>query len=192
MISILRSFGGLVFDATIKEEHESELVVTDNPVEAGVQISDHAYMSPLKTVIYGGVSDTPLSVQPNDPFASAVSRSRRAFEVLTALQASRELFSIQTGLKLYKNMLCTGLRAVQDKDSATVFKFVAECREVIIVETEVVKYPPRAAGKTARQASKKRDKGEVNPDVSANADTPQAKAKKASLGKKLKTALFGK
>lgn len=164
-LAILRSVGGLVFDATFDETHEAELVVTDNPVETGVNVSDHAYMNPLRITISAGVSDTPMKdpnqPQPNDPFASdGLGRSQRGYQLLLELQKKAEPFDVQTGLKLYPNMICTSIRTVQDKDTAGAFIFTAVLREVIIVFTQVVTYPPRAVGKTTRQASARKTHGE--------------------------------
>jgi hypothetical protein len=192
IMTVLRHTGGLVFDAVFRESHESELIVTDNPVEAGNIISDHAYMGPLRLVIDAGVSDTPLALQPDDPFSSDVSRSRKAYEMLSDLQKKAEPFDVQTGLKLYKNMLCTNIRVNQDKTTANVFSFTAELREVIIVTTQIVTYPKRKPGKPDRQASKKREKGEVNPQQVAD-QTPsgQPNPKKQSLAKKLSAMIGG-
>lgn len=178
-VAIIRQMGGLVFDAVFEETHQSELVVTDNPVETGVVVSDHAYMSPLRLTLSAGVSDTPLNVPPSDPFASDASRSIKAYELLTQLQAKAEPFSVQTGLKLYDNMICTSIRTSQDKDTGNVLMFEADLREVIIVTTQTVKYPPRKPGATKRQAGAKKDKGEQQ--GSQVSDTP----KKQSLLKKL-------
>ena len=159
-VAIIRSMGGLVFDAVFEETHEADLEVTDNPVETGVVVSDHAFMKPLRVKISAGVSDTPLAVVTDDPFASDAGRSRRAFELLTELQKRAEPFDLQTGLKLYENMVCTSIRTSQDKDSSGALLFTAELREVIIVYTQVVTYPPRKPGATKRQAGPKKDKGE--------------------------------
>lgn len=186
-VAIIRSMGGLVFDAVFEETHEADLEVTDNPVETGVVVSDHAFMKPLRVKISAGVSDTPLKGwgggyqvsqgalvgggsgegkdfwarnAPSDPFASDAGRSRRAFELLTELQRRAEPFAVQTGLKLYENMVCTSIRTSQDKDSSGALLFTAELREVIIVNTETVKYPPRKPGATKRQAGPKKHKGE--------------------------------
>lgn len=185
-VAIIRSMGGLVFDAVFEETHESELEVTDNPVETGVVVSDHAYMKPLRFTLSAGVSDTPLRVPADDPFQSDAGRSKRAYEVLTELQARAEPFDVQTGLKLYKNMVCCSVRTSQDKDTSGALVFTAEIREVIIVYTQVVKYPPRKAGATKRQAGAKKDKGEQQ--GSEVSDKP----KKQSLAAKLKTAISGK
>lgn len=185
-VAIIRSMGGLVFDAVFEETHESELEVTDNPVETGVVVSDHAYMKPLRLTLSAGVSDTPLYVPADDPFQSDAGRSKRAYEVLTELQARAEPFDVQTGLKLYKNMVCCAVRTSQDKDTSGALVFTAEIREVIIVYTQAVKYPPRKAGATKRQAGAKKDKGEQQ--GSEVSDKP----KKQSLAAKLKTAITGK
>lgn len=182
-ISIIRHVGGITFDATFEERHEAILNITDNPVETGVVVSDHAFMSPLKVVITAGVSDTPLSaggILNNilSIFNSQPSRSRQAFEVLQLLQRTAEPFNVQTGLKLYKNMLVTGLRTSQDKDSSGVLYFEAELREVIIVSTEVTTYPPRKQGATTEQASKTKQRGvkqgsTVTPSTNPAVPTPK-------------------
>ena len=185
-VAIIRSMGGLVFDAVFEETHESELEVTDNPVETGVVVSDHAFMKPLRVKISAGVSDTPLAAVSDDPFASDAGRSRRAFELLTELQKRAEPFDLQTGLKLYENMVCTSIRTSQDKDSSGALLFTAELREVIIVYTQVVQYPPRKAGATKRQAGPQKDKGEQQGKEVAD------KPRKQSLAKKLGDAIGGK
>lgn len=184
-VAIIRSMGGLVFDAVFEESHEAELEVTDNPVETGVVVSDHAYMLPLRLTISAGVSDTPLRTSEDDAFASDTGRSKRAYELLTELLTRAEPFDVQTGLKLYKNMVCKSIRTSQDKDTSNVLVFYAELREVIIVYTQVVKYPPRKKGTTKRQASAKKDKGEQQGTEVTN------EPKKQSLAAKLKTALTG-
>lgn len=175
-VAIIRSMGGLVFDAVFEETHESELEVTDNPVETGVVVSDHAFMKPLKVTLSAGVSDTPLKYwqsaggtgqdawtkqDGDDPFASDSGRVRRAYELLTELQALAEPFDVQTGLKLYSNMVCTSIRTSQDKETAGALLFTATLREVIIVKTKTVKYEGNPKpGATARQAGAKKGKGE--------------------------------
>ena len=185
-VAIIRSMGGLVFDAVFEETHEADLEVTDNPVETGVVVSDHAFMKPLRVKISAGVSDTPLAAVSDDPFASDAGRSRRAFELLSELQKRAEPFDLQTGLKLYENMVCTSIRTSQDKDSSGALLFTAELREVIIVYTQVVTYPPRKPGATKRQAGPKKDKGEQQ------GKEVTEKPKKQSLSKKLADAIGGK
>lgn len=185
-VAIIRSMGGLVFDAVFEETHQSDLEVTDNPVETGVVVSDHAYMNPLSVTLSAGVSDVVLNqINTTDVFASDASRSKKAFELLTELQKKAEPFDLQTGLKLYKNMICKSIRTSQDKDTANVLVFEATLREVLIVYTQAVKYPPRKAGGTKRQAGAKKDKGEQQ----GKEVTDQKQ--KASLLSKVKKAVTG-
>lgn len=183
-VAIIRSMGGLVFDAVFDETHESDLEVTDNPVETGVVVSDHAYMKPLKVTLLAGVSDIVLDdAVTSDPFASDSGRSKRAFELLCDLQKKAEPFDVQTGLKLYTNMICTSIRTSQDKETAGVLVFNAELREVLIVNTQAVKYPPRKAGATKRQAGPKKDKGEQQgKEVTSNKSSLLSKLSKAIGG----------
>lgn len=185
-VAIIRSMGGLVFDAVFEETHQADLEVTDNPVETGVVVSDHAYMKPLSVTLCCGVSDIVLNqINTTDAFASDASRSKKAFELLTELQKKAEPFDLQTGLKLYKNMICTSIRTSQDKDTANALVFEATLREVLIVYTQAVKYPPRKAGGTKRQAGAKKDKGEQQGKEVSD------QKKKASLLSKIGKAVKG-
>lgn len=157
------------FDAVLRESHHSELTVTDNPVETGNVVSDHAYMAPLRLEIEAMVSDVywgDVDASGNkvptdgDVWASAAGRGQNAFSLLQGLQASAEPFSVQTGLKLYSNMVVTSLDADQDVSTGNVLRFRAALREVQFVTTQTVTYPPRKDAKTQRQASKKVAAGE--------------------------------
>lgn len=156
-----RNIAGYTFDAVLTEEHTSELEVTDSPVETGESISDHAYMKPKKLRIVGGVSDAvlnPVQTIMNNLFGSGKSRSITAYEVLLELQESREPFNVQTGMKLYENMVITSLRVSQDKDTAKVGIFECDLREVIIVDTKTVTYSPSKT--KAKQAQPTQKTGE--------------------------------
>lgn len=159
-VSIIRSIGGLTFDVTVSESHERTLTIVESPVERGSPIPDHAYMEPKELTIVAGVSDTPLAVQPVDPFDSGSGRSKRAYELICALQRQAEPFDVQTGLELYQNMLIKNIRTMQDKNSAGVLLFTAQLREVEIRHTRsVAVYPPRQTGEASRQADPVKDKG---------------------------------
>lgn len=183
-LAVLRYMGGLVFDAVFEEQHNSDLQVTDNPVETGVVVSDHAFMLPLRCTIIAGVTDTPLRTPSDDAFVNGVSRSKEAFRLLQELQKAAEPFDVQTGLRLYQNMVCLSVRATGDKASENSVSFTAELREIQIVTTETVTYPPRKAGATRQQASKTKAKGEQQ-------GTEKTPAKDKSIAKSLKDLVKG-
>lgn len=158
----------ITFDCVMREAHTSELEVTDNPVDTGVVISDHAFMKALEYDMEGEVSDTPLhgfdqlngGLLPGGLYTSKASRSASAWDILTGLQKSAEPFGVQSGLKFYPNMVILSLGVDQDVSSEGCLSFRARLREVIRVGTQTVTYPPRKAGKPHRQASKPAAAGE--------------------------------
>lgn len=48
-----RKIGSIVFDAVTSENHQSELNITENPVESGALIADHACVKPKEVTITG-------------------------------------------------------------------------------------------------------------------------------------------
>jgi len=147
------------FDAIIRESHESEISITENPIEGGSPAHDHAVILPKRLEIEGRVSDTPLPSGGAAVFAGD-RRSVTAFEMMVNLQESRKVFTVLTGLRRYTNMMLKILRTVQEAGTAEVLDFTATLQEVRIVNTEIVTFPPRRPGKTKRQADKKTDGGE--------------------------------
>lgn len=173
-VAVVRKFDSMIFDATISENHVSELEVTDSPIETGQSISDHAFMKPLTLKISASVSDVVLNpfkrFGSGLTFSGSTKRSKKAFEMLQELQAKAEPFDIQTGLKLYKNMVISRLSATQDKDSGQILNVDIDAREVIIVSTATVTYPSRTKAKQAQQTNSKgtqqSDKVENQPEKS--------------------------
>lgn len=51
------SIGEVILDAVTSEEHESELTITENPIESGAQIADHAFLNPKVVTITGVMVD---------------------------------------------------------------------------------------------------------------------------------------
>lgn len=177
-----RHIGGTVFDATFEESHTSELEITDSPVETGSSTTDHSYLKPYKLRIVVGTTNTPLRDN-FDEFGQGNNRIRAAYEWLLGLQASREPFDVNTGLKFYTNMLIGSITVPQDKSSANAVEFTLELREIDITFTQTVTYPARKAGKTTNQASKKKEKGEQQAK-----DTPAAAPPGKSALKRLAAA----
>ena len=74
-----RKIGNIRLDATIQENHTSELKITDNPIESGATISDHCYLAPKQITIKGVIVDyeppnIDISLPSNLPFKSGVDK----------------------------------------------------------------------------------------------------------------------
>jgi hypothetical protein len=175
----------IALDIVEAEEHSSDLEVTDNPVETGVVVSDHAFMKPYELSIRGVVSDTPLHGY--DPqtgqllqdrfYSTKGTRSASAWSILRDLQRSAQPISYQSGLELHENLVIVNLSVDHDVSTANGLPIRMRLREVIRRSTKTVTYPPRATGKPHRQASKKVDGGEKK----TTPETDQTKVKSAAV-----------
>jgi hypothetical protein len=148
------SIGGLYPDVVIEESHEDSLEITEHPVEQGAAISDHAFLKPRTLTIRGGASDSTSGVEGS---------AQEFYDKLLELQKSREPFDIVTGKRLYKNMLLATLSVVTDGNSGAALFFSAECREVIIVTTQVTSVPPRPRHANPNKTGETADKGQQQP-----------------------------
>jgi hypothetical protein len=162
-----------VFDATIREAHHFEISITDNPVETGVSLADHAYSKPDTLDMEVAVSDAPLirddAGTPSYRLATTwteagegnVRRSVNAWKFLTDKAKEFAVFDLVTGLKAYVNMMIESGDAEQTKDSAGIMRARLKLRQVQFATTASVLYPPRGPKKTTRAAAPKTDKGKV-------------------------------
>jgi hypothetical protein len=67
--------GFLTLDASLREQHTGNSVITDHPVEFGANVADHIRAEPDMLVVEGIVSNTPLRA-PNDHAGGAALESR--------------------------------------------------------------------------------------------------------------------
>lgn len=144
----------LVLDASVREEHVSEVEVTDHPVEQGAAVSDHARPKPEELTIEGVVSNTPLNhlqtrrAVTSEGFSwttSAAVNSVRgvpgnaesAYVTLRAMRDTPRLVTIITALRSYDNMVMTSLKVPRDGAIGDVLKFEAKFKQVRIVTNAV-------------------------------------------------------
>ena len=106
-----------VFDGEPDIQHDQELSITQNPVQTGASISDHAFLVPVRVTAEILMSDAMQSFNVGQ-FGSGPSRSVDAFRTMLSLQATRMPVSIATRLNTYANMLVASVRATEDQQSA--------------------------------------------------------------------------
>lgn len=248
---IRTSIGDVVLDAELVEAHTSDLRITENPVESGAAVADHAVLQPKEVTIEGLIVDYEpvevelpdmprLSLRPADflnllpqamDFSTMTAQARvyaermlmsyaahklpglqkvgrtiapllqsqglrtiapwlpghealrdesgsgdrlqRVYDSLLAIQKSGQTVSIQTGLKLYENMLLPSISATEEQRGSIRVSITA--REIFIVENKSVagvSVPMAGASKSGRagaQSAAKSQKGNTNPkDVDAD------------------------
>lgn len=115
-------FSGLIgpipVSAVLKESHRSTLGITENPIETGAKVTDHAFVEAKRLTL---------------DFADA--NAAATYNALVRFQESRVPFVVVSGLYVYKNMLIKSLSAERDSTLSRILKGQAELQEVIIVST---------------------------------------------------------
>lgn len=117
-IAFNRLVGPVPLDVVIQERHTSTIDITENPIETGAKVNDHAYIMPKR-----------LTLEVCDGDATGT------WQALKRLQESRVPFTIVTGLDVYSNMLIRQLDATRTKDISYILSGTIELQEVILVDT---------------------------------------------------------
>ena len=178
-IRVQRSLGGIQLDSVIEEAHENTIELTQNPIETGVDITDHAIVLPKKVNLRAVVTDSPLGVAAfaaivdsvtglfGTSTESNVTRSQQAYLSLVALQEAREPLALVTRLLIYDNMLITSISVTQDKDTSRAVFLNISLEQVIIVESQLAEIDPGdlEEGSTRQQASPTVDGGRKEPQA---------------------------
>lgn len=130
-----RIIGVFIPDITIREDHEDELVVTENPVEQGASVTDHSFKVPARLTVDVGYSNSSVQSFGNPNYVQDM------YALFLALQASRIPFFVLTGKRIYLSMLITRLHTVTDKDTENVLLLTVSMKEIIQVSTQTVSVP---------------------------------------------------
>lgn len=134
-----RMIGDIVATVTQEEEGYDELRITDNPVEQGATVTDHAFKLPARVVLRVGWSNSDSIFNSVDPsYLSGI------YSDLLALQVSRVPFTIVTGKRTYQSMLFESLAQTTDEKTEYALMVTARCRQIVIVNTQTVAVPPNA------------------------------------------------
>lgn len=110
----------IAFDATVTEQHESKLTITEHPVEAGASVSDHAQKEPDAITINGIVSQHPIllnadtNTPPAIPGGDPQNRVQQAFDEFQRLQDVAALLAVTTEIRVYKDMMIESISVARD------------------------------------------------------------------------------
>ncbi|KKL39535.1 hypothetical protein WR30_11215 [Burkholderia contaminans FFH2055] len=160
-----KTIGDIKIAVAIEERHSDELVVSEHPVEASAQITDHAYRKPSEVVMRCGWSNSDYEALlgtfqalfngslPSADYVSSV------YSQLLALQQSRQPFNVTTSRRQYTNMLISGLAVTTDAKTSAALIVTATLREIILVETKVTTLPPKANQADPSATSEVQDMG---------------------------------
>lgn len=90
------SIGGIMLDAELLEGHTSDLEITENPVESGAEVGDHAVLKPKTITIEGVIVDYEPSIGAIAGLGAMVPRSIGDFLNLIPMAVSFATSTAQT------------------------------------------------------------------------------------------------
>lgn len=185
--------GGLSVECWLTEEHTREMEVTENPIEFGSPIVDHAFVKAQELVVEFGVSNLPLGAITDSFGGRGTNRIERAREMLFAMQDSRQLLTIQTITGgIYKDMLLKKITWRTDKKSVHAVKFALTLKELRITQTQETQYTPiPVESKTKKQVDAPKKKGEKPAkDLAGDKAKSDAAAKQEAANSEAKGTLL--
>lgn len=118
-----RTIMGITADVTIEEKHKDELNITEHPVEVGSPITDHSYMSPPEVNLKLGWSK------------SSGSNLSVIYVALQQMQKNSVLLVVNTGKRLYTNMLIKSLANTTDQTSENTLMIDMTIRKIVLTQT---------------------------------------------------------
>lgn len=132
------NIGGYFFDGFLDVTHSSNLEITENQIETGASVVDHAYMKPVTLSMTVLVSDVHQSIVPGQ-FSEGWRRHTSAWQLLKRLQADRTPLSVFTKLALYDNMLIKSIEAVDTDQTLHSLEAKVTLQEVPVATLKTVK-----------------------------------------------------
>jgi len=167
--------GVVRFDCSLDDTHNLEAVITDHPVEEGIDITDHIKRLPKSIEINGLISNTPIYLEKEDrespittDTGSIEDRVEVAYTKLEEIMSVGELITVVTTLAEYDNMVIANFSVTRNAQNGNVLNASLSLREVITTTTEKVEAPEpvkkskkkttNKGKKSARDATKEADK----------------------------------
>lgn len=150
----------LAADVWVDERHSREMEVTENPIEFGAPVNDHAYVKARNLSVRFGVTNTPLA---SNPSFTGNDRIAQAREKLYKLQDDKTFLSVSTiNGGDYENCLLASINWITDVNNPHSIIFELGLVEVIITGTKKTTYQPLPADeRTGDKTSSTEKRGEV-------------------------------
>lgn len=138
MLYCKTNIAGYFFDGFMSVSHERKLTITQNPVETGADVVDHAYVNPATVKMQIMMSDVHQSIIPGQ-FSDLTFRHTSAWAVLKQIQESRIPVDIFTKLGYYKNMLIESISADDTKETFRALSATVTLVEIPVARVKTVK-----------------------------------------------------
>ena len=143
------SIGGISVQTTLEEAMTDSLEITENPVEQGADITDHAYVKPSGLIMRCGWSNSNPSAALNAVVSLFTGGSlsvndyvSSVYAQLLALQQSRQPFTVVTSIRLYQKMLMQTIALTRDKTTSQALMVTVTMKNILLVSTQTTTLPP--------------------------------------------------
>ncbi len=163
LVLVKTNIGGFFFDAVLNEQHDSELTITQHPVQTGANIADHSFLNPSTLTMEIGMSDA-MATMLEGQFTEYYTKSVSAYEKLRELQALRLPVSVHTRLYHYDNMLVQNITAPDSYRTQYGLRCTVTLQEIFVVNV--------ATGTVSTRnwaSSRTTNRGEVQPQATEQA-----------------------
>lgn len=138
MLFCKTNIAGYFFDGFMSVSHQRKLTITQNPVETGASVVDHAYVNPTTVTMKIMMSDVHQSIIPGQ-FSDLTFRHTSAWAILKQIQESRIPVDIFTKLGYYKNMLIESISAEDTKETFRALDATVTLVEIPVARVKTVK-----------------------------------------------------
>lgn len=138
MLFCKTNIAGYFFDGFMSVSHERKLTITQNPVETGASVVDHAYVNPTTVTMKIMMSDVHQSIIPGQ-FSDLTFRHTSAWAILKQIQESRIPVDMFTKLGYYKNMLIESISAEDTKETFRALDATVTLVEIPVARVKTVK-----------------------------------------------------
>lgn len=135
----------IVFDATPTESHQQSAMITNNPVEEGVDITNHVRPTPFVLKLSARLTATPMDESEEEP-----DRLRKKHEELLELVAAGTIFRMVTGLKAYDEMVVSNYQANRSPGLGQSIDCTLELQQIRRVKSAEVEIPADILGPSVR------------------------------------------
>lgn len=133
LVMVQTNIGGFFFDAVFSVDTEHGLTITQHPVQTGAQITDHAFVNPVRITMQVGVSDCMAYRNGSDYGGDGGTKSVQAYRLLCKLQELRMPMQVVTRLNSYNNMLIESIDVSDDVSTACALKATISLSQILVV-----------------------------------------------------------
>lgn len=124
----------VVVDAIIEETHNRSSQVTQHPVQQSTPVSDHIIRDPETVTMSCQISDYQQNIgtfQRLSRFFSFLRPSQQAFEYLNFLWQQKQLITVVSSLKVYRDMAISEIEFKRSFETSNVLRFDITLQKIV-------------------------------------------------------------